>query len=135
MYDTEVKDQFVELRAQGKSFASISEALGVSKPTLIEWSREKSEELNNLTAINQEAMRERFRITKEHELSLLSQRLGEVKDELEKRTLDDISTDKLYGIFFKLIRELRGEQKPLELQATSFDLLEDAFSSIKKWQV
>lgn len=135
MYDMETRNQFVELRAQGKSFASISEALGVSKPTLIEWSRERSEDVSNLTAINQEAMRERLRITKEHELSLLSQRLGEVKNELEKRTLEDVSTDKLYGIFFKLIRELRGEQKPLELQAVSFDPLEDAFSSIKKWQV
>ena len=39
MKDAQTQQQFVLLRAEGRSFNRIAEELNVSKPTLINWSR------------------------------------------------------------------------------------------------
>ncbi|MBP9762363.1 hypothetical protein KBD34_01980 [Patescibacteria group bacterium] len=124
MKDSACKAQFMELRAQGMSFSHISKEINVSKPTLIEWSHELAEPIQNLRAIHEESLRERYRVTKEHELATLSRQLEAVEKELGQRTLADVPTDKLYGILFRLIGEARGELKPLTLQRThhGFDL-------------
>lgn len=123
MKDLADKESFIELRAQGKSFVAIAEEIDVSKTTLIAWSREMHEQIHNLRAINDEALREKYHLTKKHELETLSCRLEAVEKELEGRPLADISTDKLYGVLFKLMSEIREERKPLMLQHThdSFD--------------
>ncbi|MEK7473338.1 MAG: hypothetical protein AAB668_01235 [Patescibacteria group bacterium] len=134
MHPASVKDRFVELRAQGKSFVSIAEEIEVSKPTLIEWSREMHEQIRNLRAINDEALREKYRLTKHHELEILSRQLEAVEKEIEQRALADISTDKLYGVLFKLMGEAREERKPVTLQHThdSLDFLDIA--TTKTWE-
>lgn len=106
MYDNQTKEKFVELRVQGKSFVSIADTLGVSKPTLIDWSRELQDEIRNLRTINEEAMRERYQATKEHQLRLLSLQMEKVTKELENRDLKDVSTLGLFSIFSKLQKEL-----------------------------
>lgn len=116
MKDAATKDRFVELRAQGKSFAAIAEELSVSKPTLIEWSRDLRVQIANLRAVNDEALRERYRLTKEHQLQALSHQLEIIQTEIDKRGLTDIPTDKLYGILFKLAGELREHEKPITFQ-------------------
>ncbi len=133
MIDSTVKDRFVELRAQGKSFAVIAEELGVSKPTLITWSREQALQIGNLRAINDEALREKYRLTKQRELETYSHQLEAVETELNKRSLANVPTDKLYGILFKLMSEARGERKPLTLQCTQ-SLLEDDLITQKEWE-
>src|SRR5438128_8702205 len=40
MHPTTTRNEFLRLRVQGLSFARIARQLGVSKPTLIEWSRQ-----------------------------------------------------------------------------------------------
>ncbi len=59
MIDPSVKEQFVELRAQGMSFASISGKLNVSKATLIGWSKEVKEDIGNMRQIHLEGLREK----------------------------------------------------------------------------
>jgi len=118
MKDAADKERFVELRAQSKSFAAIAEEIGVSKTTLIAWSREQHEQIRNLRAINDEALREKYRLTKRHELETLSRQLEAVEKELDRRVLADVPTDKLYGVLFKLMGEAREERKPLTLQHT-----------------
>jgi len=58
MKDTETKTRFVELRAQGLSFAKIAEEIGVSKQSLIAWSKDLRLEIENLKQIELEALRE-----------------------------------------------------------------------------
>jgi len=133
MHDAATKEKFVELRAQGKSFASIAEELGVSKTTLIDWSRQDNEQIMNLRAINNEALREKYRVAKEHQLRTLSSRLEAVEGELEKRGLTDVPTEKLFGVLFKLVEALRGEDRPLILQSTSGMELSDSFQQTNTW--
>lgn len=137
MHDATKREKFVELRAQGMSFASISGELGVSKTTLIDWSREMSEEVANMRAIHEEALREQYRVAKEHQLKTLSMRFAAVEGELEKRGLSDLPTEKLYGVLFKLMDAMRAEDRPLTLQRTEVsDPLQDlmgAQNSIATW--
>jgi hypothetical protein len=48
MYDNTIKDKFVELRAEGKSFGQISEELGVVKSTLHRWADERAGDILSL---------------------------------------------------------------------------------------
>ncbi len=124
MKDNETRDRFVELRAQGKSFASIAEELNVSKPTLIEWSKDLQVEIANLRAVNVEALHERYRLTKERQLQALSHQLEIVEAEIEKRGLTDVPTDKLYSILFKLSEELQKEDKPMMLRHSGLTMID-----------
>lgn len=127
MKDSSHKERFVELRAQGKSFATIAEEIGVSKPTLITWSRELGERVQNLRAINDEALIEKYRLTKEREIKTLSHQLEAVEKELATRSLADIPTEKLYGVLFKLMDETRRGHQSLTFTQTEdgIDLTED----------
>jgi len=48
MHSNETKDQFVELRASGKSFGDIAEQLNVSKSTLHGWEDERADPLSGI---------------------------------------------------------------------------------------
>src|SRR5580765_608072 len=50
MHSTETINQFLNLRAQGWSFARIADHLHVSKPTLLDWSNKHQSELEAMKA-------------------------------------------------------------------------------------
>jgi hypothetical protein len=56
----ELKTKFIELRARGVSYGRISEELGVSKPTLMQWGRAMAEEIADLQAAEREIVREKL---------------------------------------------------------------------------
>lgn len=50
----DVKQKFVELRAEGRPYSEISKELNVSKPTLTEWAKNMETEIANLKAVHLE---------------------------------------------------------------------------------
>src|SRR5258705_12259598 len=56
MHSTETINQFLNLRAQGWSFARIADHLHVSKPTLLDWSRKHQSELQAMQANQQRSV-------------------------------------------------------------------------------
>ena len=60
MYDEKTVQRFIELRARGATYARIMTELDASKPTLIAWSRKFQFQIQNLKAIELEALRERW---------------------------------------------------------------------------
>lgn len=46
MKDQATREEFIRLRAEGYSFAKISQQINVSKPTLIKWSRQYAKEID-----------------------------------------------------------------------------------------
>lgn len=133
MKDNETREKFVELRAQGKSFVAIAEELGVSKPTLIDWSHDMQVQIANLRALNDEAMYARFKMSKEHELQMLTKQLNTVQTEIERRGITDLPTDKLFNLLFKLSNELREQDKPVILQRNEgFSMID--LETKSKWE-
>ena len=116
MIETEVKNQFVELRAQGLSFASISKKLNISKPTLIAWSRDLKEDIANMRQIELEALREKHCMGVERRTELFSKQLHAIEGELSKRDLSTVSTERLMDLLMKFGKELATSDAPLALQ-------------------
>jgi hypothetical protein len=60
MHSPETVQRFIELRAQGWTYARLMVELNVTKPTFIAWSRKYQFEIQNLYAIELEALREKW---------------------------------------------------------------------------
>ena len=99
----EVQDQFVELRAKGNSYDRIAKTLGVSKATLLQWSKDLSLEINNERNVAMDAIYEKHKLAKQHQMEMLGIQLGKVREELEKRDLSEVPTDKLVTMQLKLL--------------------------------
>lgn len=105
-----VKQQFIELRAKGNSYDKIADTLKVSKPTLITWSKELTAELSNHIGIETDALLERHKMAKIHQLELYGIQLAKVRSELEKRDLSDVSTDKLLNMELKILNAINATE-------------------------
>ena len=105
----EIKSQFIELRAKGWSYVKIARKLKVSKNTLANWGAELEGEIASLKAMELEALYEKYYMTKEARIELLGEQLKAVKEELSKRGLGDVSTDKLMEMQLKLHQALQEE--------------------------
>ncbi len=133
MVDQSVKDEFVELRATGMSFASISKQIGVSKTTLIAWSKECQMDIANLKQIHIESLQEKYRMGVEHRMELFSKQLGSIEAELSKRSFEDIPTEKLLNMAMKLGNELNAIVTPITFQKCS-DSFELNLETVTRWQ-
>jgi Homeodomain-like domain-containing protein len=95
MKDQETIARFIHLRANGLSYDKISAELKVSKPTLIQWSRKYQFDIQNLRAIETEALAEKCFAGRQERWELVSRDLSRVEAELAKRDLADVPTSQL----------------------------------------
>ena len=107
MKDEQTQLQFIQLRATGRSFAAIARELNVSKPTLINWSRKFRFDIQNLRAIETEALAERFIADRMVRARHLADQLKAIESELAKRNLADLSTGRLFQLAEGLRRQLQ----------------------------
>jgi len=112
MNDSETRERFMVLRAQNKSYAAIERELGVTKKTLIAWGKEHREQIENLQAIEYEALQEEYGLTTRARVELFGEELRRVRDELATRDLAELPTLKLYDLFLKLSAQLKAEVTP-----------------------
>ena len=109
MHDQETQQKFVELRAQGRSFARIATELKVAKRSLIDWSRKFQFEIHNRRAIELEALQEEFMASREERVRRLGTQLAEVEAELQKRSVAELSTARLFALADALRRQIQRE--------------------------
>jgi hypothetical protein len=95
------KEKFIELRAREFSFDCTAKEIGVSRPTLIVWSKEFKVDISNLRKLSRDNLREQFAISRKHRLELLSNQLKRFQKELSSRNLEDISTPQLLAMIIK----------------------------------
>lgn len=105
MKDQETQQRFIHLRSQGRSFACMAQDLNVSRGTLFNWSRKFRFEIQNLRAMELEALQEQLIATREQRARLYGDQLQRVEAELKKRDLADLST----GALFQMARTLRNQ--------------------------
>lgn len=119
----ELKDQFVDLRARGWSYAKIARKLKVSKSTLANWSVELEAQIASLRAIELDALYEKYYLAREARIRLLGEQIKSLQEELKKRDLKDVPTEKLIDLqlrYYEALREEYIETRPLseaEIQA------------------
>lgn len=103
------KDQFIQFRAEGLSFETISKKLKKAKGTLIVWEREFEQEIANSKALHLETLYEKYFLLKQSRLTLFGETLIKIKNELDSRTLTNIPTEKLIELLAKYHGLLQNE--------------------------
>jgi len=106
MHDEKVVQRFIELRASGRSYQHLAEELKVSKPTLINWSRKHQFEIQNLKAIEMEAIREKWLASVNDQVNALGEQLRRIEAELAKRDPADLTTAQLFALARALRRQI-----------------------------
>lgn len=105
---TDKQQQFIELRAKGNSFDNIAKKLNVSKGTLISWSKNFDLEIKNQTSVELDSVRDRLALTRKHQLESYGEQLSAIRDEIKKRDLGDIKTEKLIEVEIKLLEAVNN---------------------------
>ncbi|MCH7915311.1 MAG: hypothetical protein IH856_20140 [Deltaproteobacteria bacterium] len=135
MKDQQTKSRFVELRAKGWSYDRIAKDLKTSKQTLINWSRELSLEISNLRAMELEVLQEKYYLLKEKRIQLFGEKLKALKEELEKRDLKEVPTEKLFDLFFKCQGILEREAVETVFQEKTSTLgFENLMEKVNTWK-
>ena len=120
----ELKQRFIEMRAKDISYDKISKELGVSKQTLINWSKEFNIEISNLKAIEHESLIERYRLKEESSFKQLSDFISKIEEELGRRELKDVPTEKIFNMYCKHISVLQKRSFNIEFKETK-DLMDE----------
>ena len=103
---TDKQQDFIELRAKGNSFDTIAKQLEVSKGTLINWSRDLEDEIQNYSALELDTLKEKYLISKKHQIQSYGEQLATVREELSSRNLSDDKTEKLIEVEIKLLEAI-----------------------------
>ena len=109
METTELKERFIELRAKGWSFDKIAKETGKAKQTLIDWSKELQDEIANRKALELEALYESYYLMRENRLQTFGAMRTKIKEEVERRDLSDVPTDKLLELLLKYNSQVKEE--------------------------
>jgi DNA-binding XRE family transcriptional regulator len=96
------KERFIELRSREYSFDDIAKELGISKPTLISWSKELQYEVNNFRELNREALRNKLAIDRSKRLEMFAAQLDKLSEELAKRDLSEVPAPQLLNMIVKI---------------------------------
>src|SRR5438045_7185661 len=106
---TEHQTKFIELRAKGFSLTQIATELNVSKSTLVSLGHKLQAELQGAHALEQEALREQLIGFREDRLRGQGEFLARVEAELQKRSLADLSTARLFTMADSIRRQILKE--------------------------
>lgn len=114
MKPEELKLKYVELRAQGLSYASISEKLNICKSTCTAWEKELHTQIEDLKRAKLQELAESYSMSKEARIKALGDTLEEINTALSHKNLAHISPDKLLGYKLKYMEALKAEYLGLQ---------------------
>jgi len=106
MHDENTVQRFIELRASGWTYARLMSELNVSKPTLIAWSRKHQFQIQNLKAIELEALAEKWLASVTDRVNGLGEQLRKVELAISQRNVEELKTPQLYALARSLRRQI-----------------------------
>ena len=106
---TEIKQDFISLRAKGHTIRAIAKELNLSPQTVLNWEGDMNEEISKLKAVQLESLYEQYHLTKKHRLKEISGQLTSIQKELSKRKFSDISTDRLLDLNLRYLERADRE--------------------------
>lgn len=131
MKDTDKIKEFIELRAKNWSFKRISEEIGVSKPTLIEWSKKFRYEIETLNNIELEGLFHEYKTTTEQRMEYYGELQNKILTELKGRDMSEVKTDKLLEMLIKTSDKLFDEATSYHLTFKTGEEMEQSKSHDK----
>lgn len=112
MRSAEDKQRFIQLRAEGKSYAAIKEELGLAKSTCSEWERELKTEIAQLKSEQLSELYDSYHMTKEARIKKLGDTLASIEKALGNADLASMPPEKLLDFKLKYTEALKGEYMP-----------------------
>ena len=109
MLDADKKQKILTLRAKGKSYASIAAELSIAKQTAIDYCKDNEETIATLKALELETLYESHHINKEARIEALSTLKDKLREEIDRRDLADIPTDKLITLYLNTTADIKDE--------------------------
>ena len=130
------KERFIELRAEGRSYADIAVALKVSKPTLIAWGKELQKDILNARTLRMDELFEKYAVAKAKRVEVFGTHLNAILAELGTRNLANIATSSLLTLALKYGEFMKDELEPLNLQGEDLPFDMSSISAVPdKWPV
>lgn len=130
------KERFIELRAEGRSYADIADALKVSKPTLIAWGKELERDIKNARNLRLDELFQKYAVSKEKRIKAFGERLDAILAELDKRNLADVPTSSLLTLALKYGEAMKQEWEPLTMQGEDREAWTSPMGMMSdKWEI
>jgi hypothetical protein len=135
MHDENTVQRFIELRAQGWTYARLITELNVSKPTLIAWSRKHQFQIQNLKAIELEALRDKWLASTADRVNALGDQLRQVDAELAQRDMSGLTTPQLHALARTLRRQIEHATGPLRFTSPVSEIpAAEYHDQVQDWQ-
>ena len=109
MKPNDQKNEFIRLRAEGKSYTAISKELNISKATCTAWEKELKAEIAEKKKEQLEEMYEAYYMTREARITKLGQTLESIEDALSEVDFTQVSPEKLLDYKLKYMEALKQE--------------------------
>jgi len=135
MHDEKTVQRFIELRSQGRTYTQLTAELNVSKPTLIGWSRKHQFQIQNLRAIELEALAEKWLTSVSDRVGVLGEQLRKVEAEIAGRDVKDLSTAQLYLLARTLRRQIAQATGTVQFTSPVAEIPGDEYhDQVQDWQ-
>lgn len=109
MKPTELKQEYIRLRAEGKSYSFIAEQLHISKSTCTKWERDLATEIDELKRAELAELYESYSMTKQARIRKLGDTLDKINEALEQADFSEVDPAKLLDFKLKYTEALKGE--------------------------
>lgn len=140
MKPQEVKDNFIAMRAQGKSYSYIADKLHISKSTCTAWERELQNEISIRKSEQLEQLYNSYFMTREARIKKLGAILEKIDGALNRLDFDKISPERLLDYKLKYTQALkeeyiaigRSESLPDDIKPSTFiEMLKDLLDRVQ----
>lgn len=109
MKDTETQQRFIELRAEGKSYNEISEALHISKTTCSKWNKKLDKAVADRRQERLQELYKQYGMVKEARIRRIADRLKQIDAALDEVDLTTAPPEKLLELYLKYYATLKDE--------------------------
>jgi len=99
---------FLLLRADGVSFDKIAKEINVSKPTLIKWSKQFYDEINDLQFESLIAIKEEYSFSKKNQYKQLLEHLNKIDEGITNTDLSETSIKDLLHVRNDIATQLQN---------------------------
>lgn len=122
MKPNELKQEYIRLRAEGKSYSYIADKLHISKSTCSKWETQLEADIAKLKREELNSLYEAYGMKKEARIRKLGDTLGRVEEALDAVDLTEVAPEKLLDFKLKyteaLQREYTGTEPAFKLGET-----------------
>lgn len=109
MKPAEIKNEYIRLRASGKSYSFIADRLHISKSTCSKWETQLGADIAQLKREELNTLYEAYHMTKKARIKKLGETLEKVEDALKVADLTEVAPEKLLDYKLKYTEALQKE--------------------------